>query len=299
MSKLQLLNVFLTKRLTAVAVEIYVEVEKTITEYQDEISSSKEEIKRLRRLLDLVFSPEIKLHRADLQQLSFQVSEEELPTEQQHCEQEWNPSLGQEDPEPTQIKEEQEELWTSQGEQLLERLDSDNKEFIFTPASGKNQEPPQPSHLFQIRIVDSPTNTTEIKTEPDGDGYRVSDKTFTCQICGKCFKRNWDLKRHMKNKIHMRKVLMVSHNTEKPYRCHVCGKRFNWESFLKRHMRTHTGEKPYFCNECGKCYGQIGHLRVHMRNHTGERPYRCSFCKKGFTTSFQLKQHNCPPNVGK
>lgn len=66
MSKLQLLNVFLTKRLTAVAVEIYVEVEKTITEYQDEISSSKEEIKRLRRLLDLVFSPEIKLHRAGL-----------------------------------------------------------------------------------------------------------------------------------------------------------------------------------------------------------------------------------------
>uniref|UniRef100_A0AAZ3P3Z6 C2H2-type domain-containing protein n=1 Tax=Oncorhynchus tshawytscha TaxID=74940 RepID=A0AAZ3P3Z6_ONCTS len=150
--------------------------------------------------------------------------------------------LGQEDPEPTQIKEEQEELWTSQGEQLLERLNSDNKEFI----------------------------------------YRVSNKTFTCQICGKCFKRNWDLK-----------------STEKPYRCHVCGKRFNWESFLKRHMRTHTGEKPYFCNECGKCYGQIGHLRVHMRNHTGERPYRCSFCKKGFTTSFQLKQHNCPPIVGK
>lgn len=66
MSKLQLLNGFLTKRLTAVAVEIYVEVEKTITEYQDEISNSKEEIKRLRRLLDLVFNPEIKLHRSGL-----------------------------------------------------------------------------------------------------------------------------------------------------------------------------------------------------------------------------------------
>lgn len=66
MSKLQLLNVFLTKRLTAAAVEIYVEVEKTIIEYDNEISSSKEEIKRLRRLLDLVFNPEIKLHRAGL-----------------------------------------------------------------------------------------------------------------------------------------------------------------------------------------------------------------------------------------
>ncbi|XP_055733192.1 zinc finger protein 83-like isoform X1 [Salvelinus fontinalis] len=312
MSKLQLLNVFLTKRLTAAAVEIYVEVEKTITDYENEISSSKEEIKRLRRLLDLVFNPEIKLHRADLQQLSLPGSEEVPP--KQHCGQEWSPSLGQEDPESKQIKEEHEEVWTSQRGEQLKGLESDTKEFIFTPTIVENQEPSLPSHFFQIQIVDSPTNKAEVmKTEPDGDCYSVSDKTLTCHICGKYFKCNWDFKRHIKThtwekpfrcndcdkfyrqfghlKRHMRKVHMVSHNREKPYRCHVCGKWFNWESSLKRHMMTHTGEKPYFCNECGKCYGHIGHLRVHMRNHTGERPYRCSLCKKGFTTSFQLKQH--------
>ncbi|XP_029546473.1 zinc finger protein 184-like isoform X2 [Salmo trutta] len=413
MSKLQLLNVFLTKRLTAAAVEIYVEVEKTIIEYDNEISSSKEEIKRLRRLLDLVFNPEIKLHRADLhqlylpdevspeqqhceqewspslkqedpepsqikeehevwtsqggeqlkelesdtkeliftpsvenleppltshlfqmqivvsptsttkeikmkpchidlQQLSLPVSEEVPP--KQHCGQEWSPSLGQEDPESKQIKEEHEEVWTSQRGEQLKGLESDTKEFIFTPTTAENQEPSQPSHFFQIQIVDSPTNIIEVmKTEPDGVCYSVSDKTLTCHICGKCFKCNWDFKRHIKThtwekpfrcndcdkfyrqfghlKRHMRKVHMAFHNREKPYRCHVCGKWFNWASSLKRHMRTHTGEKPYFCTECGKCYGHIGHLRVHMRNHTGERPYRCSLCKKGFTTSFQLKQH--------
>lgn len=40
----------------------------------------------------------------DLQQLSLTVFEEEVPPEQQHCEQEWSPNLGKEDPEPTQIR---------------------------------------------------------------------------------------------------------------------------------------------------------------------------------------------------
>ncbi|CAB1315388.1 unnamed protein product [Coregonus sp. 'balchen'] len=53
MSKMQLLQVYLNERLTAVAVEIFGAVENTIGEYQEEISRSKEEIERLRRLLDL------------------------------------------------------------------------------------------------------------------------------------------------------------------------------------------------------------------------------------------------------
>ncbi|KAK6317394.1 hypothetical protein J4Q44_G00127940 [Coregonus suidteri] len=61
---------------------------------------------------------------------------EEVPPEQQQ----WSPSLKQEDPEPTQIKEEHEELWTSQGREQLKELESDTKEFIFTPASVENQD---------------------------------------------------------------------------------------------------------------------------------------------------------------
>ncbi|CAB1327754.1 unnamed protein product [Coregonus sp. 'balchen'] len=64
MSKLQLLNVFVTERLSAAAVEIFGAVEKTIAEYQEEICRSAEENERLRRLLDMVIKPEIKLHRA-------------------------------------------------------------------------------------------------------------------------------------------------------------------------------------------------------------------------------------------
>ncbi|XP_036815659.1 uncharacterized protein LOC118936584 isoform X3 [Oncorhynchus mykiss] len=61
----------------------------------------------------------------DSQQLSLPASEEEVPPEQQHCEQEWSPSQGQEDPKPTQIKEEQEELRTSQEEDQPQGLESE------------------------------------------------------------------------------------------------------------------------------------------------------------------------------
>ncbi|XP_035601081.1 uncharacterized protein LOC118363896 isoform X2 [Oncorhynchus keta] len=101
MSKLQLLNVFVAERLSAAAVEIFGAVEKTIAEFQELICSA-EENEGLRRLLAMVIKPKIKLHRVDFQQLTPSV-----PPEQQNCEQEWSPSLGQEDPEPTQIKEEQ------------------------------------------------------------------------------------------------------------------------------------------------------------------------------------------------
>lgn len=63
---LQSFNVFLTERLTAAAVDIYGFVEKTIIDYQDEVYRTKLENQRLQRLLDLVYKPEIRLHRAGM-----------------------------------------------------------------------------------------------------------------------------------------------------------------------------------------------------------------------------------------
>ncbi|KAK6322052.1 hypothetical protein J4Q44_G00068440, partial [Coregonus suidteri] len=297
MSKLQLLNVFLTKRLTAAAVEIYVEVEKTITEYENEISSSKEEIKRLRRLLDLVFNPEIKLHRADLHQLYLP---DEVSPEQQHCEQEWSPSLKQEDPEPSQIKKEHEELWTSQGGEQLKELEPDPKEFIFTPSSVESQEPPQPSHLFQMQIVGSPTTTTkEIKMKICHIGENPS-----CHVCGKCFDCKSGLERHMR-----------AHTGEKPYCCSECGKCYSQIGNLTVHMRGHTGERSYRCFLCREYFITASQLKSHKTTHAQGRniipatpktksylcagnsreawegPYRCKECGKSFRQKRNLLRH--------
>lgn len=53
MSKIELLRLFLNERLTAAADEIFGTIEKTIVEYQEEVSRTKEENSRLRRMLRL------------------------------------------------------------------------------------------------------------------------------------------------------------------------------------------------------------------------------------------------------
>ncbi|XP_039458375.1 zinc finger protein 436-like isoform X1 [Oreochromis aureus] len=114
MPSVQYLREFINERLTAAAEQIFLEFEKTIVQYEEEID-------RQRRLLDITWKPQIKLHRTDVpqQQVCEEEEEGEVLPEQQLWNQERSSSVEQEEPEPPQIKEEQEELCSSQeGEQL-------------------------------------------------------------------------------------------------------------------------------------------------------------------------------------
>ncbi|CAB1433793.1 unnamed protein product [Pleuronectes platessa] len=93
---------------------------------QNIIFEYNEDINYQRRLLDLVWKPEIKLHSTERPQQHF-CKEEEVLSDQDR-----NASLDQEDPQPPQIKEEEEKLCTSQeGEQLV--LKQKNDAVMFTP----------------------------------------------------------------------------------------------------------------------------------------------------------------------
>ncbi|XP_063325706.1 putative uncharacterized protein DDB_G0287113 isoform X1 [Pelmatolapia mariae] len=105
MSSVQFLREFIKERLTAVCEEIFSEVQKTIVQYEEEIN-------RQHRLLDISRKPDRNSHIIDLPQ-NHDCEEEEGLDEQQVCNQERNSSLDQEDPEPPQVKEEQEELCSS------------------------------------------------------------------------------------------------------------------------------------------------------------------------------------------
>ncbi|XP_042185316.1 uncharacterized protein LOC112259691 isoform X26 [Oncorhynchus tshawytscha] len=167
MPKLQFLRVFLNERLTTAAVEIFGAVEKTVGEYQEEND-------QLRRLLGI--TPDIQLCKIDSLQLS--VSEEEVPPEQQHCEQEWSPSLGQKDPETKQIKEEQEEVRTSQEEEQLQGL-FDTKDSIFTPFCVKS-ECDQEDPLWSLTL---PQTQTVENRESERDSKPVDLKPFEQRPC--------------------------------------------------------------------------------------------------------------------
>ncbi|XP_072222174.1 uncharacterized protein [Leuresthes tenuis] len=319
MSSVQHLRDFISERLRAAAEEIFTKLEKTIVQYELEID-------RQRRLLDINWTPEIKLHTTDCggpnkvthefdsdlpQQHVFKEEEEVL---HQLCNQESNSCLGQEEPDPSQFKEQQVELGTSEeGEQLS--LKQESHIFMRTPSDDESNHSEPGPNTDQLPSYNSPISESQDQeqsqnTDPGSTSYvelkpknkysrnksysnvencprseshfntYTGKKSLVCHICGKTFKCKSNMRKHYK-----------VHTGERPYSCKICGKGVRDRDKLLIHTRTHTGERPYSCKTCGKSFTQNGGLTVHMRTHTDERPYSCELCGKGFRDNSKLLVH--------
>ncbi|XP_041665743.1 zinc finger protein 184-like [Cheilinus undulatus] len=318
MPGVETLRDFVNQRLTAAAEEIFGVFERTIAEYEEQLCRCKEENERKQKLLDDV---QLRFHRADTQQLL--VHQEEVPSEQQ----EWRSSLEQEDTEPPQIKEEEEELWSSQEE--LEEFNT--IKFPFAPVPVKtedDEERPQSSQLDEIQ-------SEGMKTGADGEDCRepgqarkseserhshseTQDKTGDCSEAETDVSDDWritmehdsglncvenldddrsdnDKKSHSCSKTFTRKCHLATHlkthQKQKPFSCSDCGKKFSQKISLNTHMVIHTGEKPFSCPECDKKFRNKSHLKSHMFVHTGKKLFSCFQCEKGFYYKSHLKRH--------
>ncbi|XP_071777637.1 uncharacterized protein LOC139928850 [Centroberyx gerrardi] len=312
MSRAQMLRVFVNQRLNAAVEEIFGLFEKTIQGYEEEID-------RQRRLLENVLKPEVQINKPALPQLF--VHQVENPPEQQ----EWSPSLDQE---PRHIKEEQEELWTSQEEEQLQGSEeADIIKFPFTPVpvkSENDEEKPQSSQLNQSQTDQSReaelpgcTSTEQMKTEPDGEDCGASESASNLdpasdvqptndgqllssdcsEIESEDINGDWKETGEAQSDLNTLKnnnILgshMRSHIGEKPIICTVCGENFSLEEELTRHMIVHSEKKPFNCPFCGKGFHKKAPMQVHVRSHTGERPFSCSVCGKGFVCKVILQRH--------
>uniref|UniRef100_A0A8C9XZ01 Zinc finger protein 449-like n=1 Tax=Sander lucioperca TaxID=283035 RepID=A0A8C9XZ01_SANLU len=388
MSSVECLREFVTERLTAAAEEIFRVVEKTIVEYEEEIA-------RQRRLLDVVWKPEIKLHRIELPQQHV-CKEEEVLSDQQLCiqekkssldqedpeipqikeeqeklctsqegkqlvlkqetdtfrhsnnvnntymseihrntqtdvqqlsvvkaevppeQQEWSSSLDQEDPEPPpHIKEEQEELWTSQEGEQLQGLEEADIKFPFTSVPVKSEEDDEEkAQSSQLHESQTEENREAERTEADGEDCggpepaRNSDPDSPLQPAthdktadysesesetndstdwGETREPQSGLNPLKNNEVAVSDVECNTGNTS--VSSSECAGSVGHKKPLQKHSGVQTGGKPFCCSVCGKRYLLKNSLTTHMRLHSEEKRLTCSVCELVFSSKGNLVIH--------
>uniref|UniRef100_A0A672ZGI8 C2H2-type domain-containing protein n=1 Tax=Sphaeramia orbicularis TaxID=375764 RepID=A0A672ZGI8_9TELE len=318
--KVQILRKLVEQRLTAAAEEIFGLFERTIAEYEEELCRTKEENQRHRQILDCVWNPRVLLHKTDIQQLS--VVKDEVPPEQQ----EWNPIVDQEEPEPEppHIKEEQEELWTSQEMNITKfpstlfpvKSEDDDGEKVKSSQLQQTQTEENKEEANKVDCGESepacsfyPHRHLQTKTDKqneDSEETKDSDEDQTLNHKPESKLPTNSSTEQMETETDgdygggsepdMNLVHMES----------VKGRTFDSNSLPEERMDTHTGQKLVGSSECEATFSQKKNTTQEtnsprdMMNNTDmspsdggceKKPYHCSVCAKTFCWKSHLEIH--------
>ncbi|XP_060948348.1 zinc finger protein 500-like [Limanda limanda] len=262
MSRIQMLQLLITQRLSAAAEEIFREFGRTMAEYEEEITRAKMEISRQRRLLDLSRKP-----RVSLQLRGGALCEQ----------QDWRFSVDLNEMKSPQIKEEEEEeSWSTQQEEAQEEAQQtmEQNDVKLFQSDGPEEEVNNhtPSSMFQIQEEEEPRPGTSVEdedlswTQPDLEAPLSEVVTsYVCSVCGRAFAQRplWA--------DHVQEHRTAHSRADKSYTCDICGKRLTRFDGYQKHLRIHTGEKPYGCGECGRRFSDNSNYKRHIRTHTGSK----------------------------
>ena len=88
-----------------------------------------------------------------------------------------------------------------------------------------------------------------------------------------------------------------THQLNKKFGCAQCGKRFKDEGKLHKHMMNHN-TNPYSCQRCKKTFRSKTSCAKHRKLHGESKNYNCELCLKHFLSAeglhLHLKKHRNP-----
>ncbi|XP_030002778.1 zinc finger protein 454-like [Sphaeramia orbicularis] len=318
--KAQILRSLMEQRLTAAAEEIFGLFERTIAEYEEELCRTKEENQRQRQILDCVWNPTVLIHKTDVQQLS--LVKEEVPPEQQ----EWNPTVdqGKPEPEPPHIKEEQEELWTSQETNFtkfpstpvpMKREDDDEKKVKSSQFSQRQTEEnkeeankvdcggSEPSSSFhpqrhlQTKTGEQNEDSEEIK---DSDEDQTLNHKPESKLPTNSSTEQMETDTDEDDGGGSEPDIILVHMKS------VKGRTIDSKSLLEEHMDTHTGQKLVGSSECEATFSQKKNMTQETNSPRDmmkkkylslsdlewkKKLHHCSVCLKTFCWKSKLEVH--------
>ncbi|XP_033208364.1 zinc finger protein 28-like [Belonocnema kinseyi] len=113
---------------------------------------------------------------------------------------------------------------------------------------------------------------------------------FRCELCGKGFIRNGNLKAHVERVHHNTKSSQATH------KCKLCTRSFFFLRNLIHHQRSHNPEvkRQFICDYCGYIAKWKSHLASHITYthlQTSNRMHNCNQCSRSYTTLNNLKRH--------